>query len=38
MGAPAFEAAHRMVHRDGSIRWFLARGAVVDRRDGRAIR
>ena len=35
---PAFEAAHRMVHRDGSIRWFLARGAVVDRRDGRAIR
>ena len=35
---PAFEAAHRMVHRDGSIRWFLARGAVVDRQDGRAIR
>jgi C4-dicarboxylate-specific signal transduction histidine kinase len=27
-----------MVHRDGSIRWFLARGAVVDRQDGRAIR
>ena len=35
---PAFEAAHRMVHRDGSIRWFLARGAIVDRQDGRAIR
>jgi PAS domain S-box-containing protein len=35
---PAFEAAHRMVHRDGTIRWFLARGAVVDRQGGRAIR
>ena len=34
----AFEAAHRMLHRDGSIRWFLARGAVVDRQDGRPIR
>ena len=36
--APAFEAAHRMLHRDGSIRWFLARGAVVERQDGRPIR
>ena len=35
---PAFEAAHRMLHRDGSIRWFLARGAVVDRQDGQPIR
>jgi PAS domain S-box-containing protein len=34
----AFEAAHRVLHRDGSIRWFLARGAVVNRQDGRPIR
>jgi two-component system, LuxR family, sensor kinase FixL len=34
----AFEAAHRVLHRDGTIRWFLARGAVVDRQDGRPIR
>lgn len=32
---PAFESAHRMLHRDGSIRWFLARGAVVEHEDGR---
>jgi PAS domain S-box-containing protein len=36
--APAFEIAHRMVHKDGSLRWFLARGVVVERRDGRAVR
>jgi two-component system, LuxR family, sensor kinase FixL len=36
--AAAFEVAHRMLHRDGSIRWFLARGAVVDRQDDRPIR
>jgi PAS domain S-box-containing protein len=34
----AFEAAHRMVHRDGSIRWFLARGAIVEHRAGRPLR
>ena len=32
-----YEAEHRMVHRDGSVRWFLARGSAV-RRDGRAVR
>jgi PAS domain S-box-containing protein len=32
---PAFEATHRMLHRDGSIRWFLARGAIVEREAGR---
>jgi PAS domain S-box-containing protein len=26
---PAFEIEHRMLHKDGSVRWFLARGAVV---------
>ena len=25
---PLYEFEHRMVHRDGSIRWFLARGSV----------
>jgi len=29
-----YETEHRMYHRDGSIRWFLARGSVV-RHDGR---
>ncbi len=32
-----YEVEHRMVHKDGSIRWFLARGSAV-RRDGRAVR
>jgi PAS domain S-box-containing protein len=35
--APAYEIEHRMVHRDGSIRWFLARGAVVRGPDGTAL-
>jgi two-component system, LuxR family, sensor kinase FixL len=34
----AFEVPHRMVHKDGSIRWFLARGVVVERKGGRATR
>ena len=25
---PSYEIEHRMLHRDGSIRWFLARGSV----------
>jgi two-component system, LuxR family, sensor kinase FixL len=36
--ADAFEVPHRMLHRDGSIRWFLARGSVVERNGGRATR
>jgi len=36
--APAFEVAHRMRHRDGSLRWFLARGVVVERTSGRPTR
>jgi len=35
---PAYEVEHRMLHRDGSIRWFVARGVVVERADGRALR
>jgi PAS domain S-box-containing protein len=35
--SPMFEVEHRMLHRDGSIRWFLARGSAV-RRDGVAVR
>jgi PAS domain S-box-containing protein len=35
--SPYYEVEHRMLHRDGSIRWFLARGSVV-RQDGRPVR
>ncbi len=34
---PAYEVEHRMLHRDGSIRWFLARGSVVRGADGAAV-
>ncbi len=34
--APAFEVAHRMLHRDGSARTFMVRGAIVEREAGRA--
>ena len=37
-GSAAFEAPHRMLHRDGSVRYFHVRGAVVEREAGRAIR
>jgi PAS domain S-box-containing protein len=30
---PFFEVEHRMLHRDGSVRWFMTRGSAV-RRDG----
>ncbi|HEY7447653.1 MAG TPA: ABC transporter substrate binding protein [Vicinamibacterales bacterium] len=35
--SPFYEVEHRMVHRDGSLRWFLARGSAV-RKDGRPVR
>ncbi len=31
---PFFEVEHRMLHKDGSVRWFLARGTVVRDADG----
>jgi PAS domain S-box-containing protein len=31
---PRLEHEHRMLHRDGSVRWFLARGAAERRPDG----
>src|SRR5688572_11284758 len=34
---PVYEIEHRMVHRDGSIRWFLARGSVVRDERGAAV-
>lgn len=34
---PLYEVEHRMIHRDGSIRWFLARGSVTRDADGVAI-
>jgi PAS domain S-box-containing protein len=35
---PSFETEHRMIHRDGSVRWFLTRGSAVRHPDGRAMR
>jgi PAS domain S-box-containing protein len=35
---PSYEVEHRMVHRDGSTRWFVAKGVVVERVNGRAVR
>lgn len=35
---PHYSIEHRMLHRDGSVRWFLARGAVSARRHGRPVR
>ena len=34
---PLFEIEHRMLHRDGSIRWFLARGSVTRNTRGDAV-
>ena len=31
-----YEVEHRMLHKDGSVRWFLSRGSLVRRADGRA--
>jgi PAS domain S-box-containing protein len=35
---PSFENEHRMVHRDGNIRWFLTRGSAVRLPNGTAVR
>jgi PAS domain S-box-containing protein len=35
--APSYEIEHRMLHRDGSIRWFLARGSVTRDEHGAAV-
>ncbi|HEX8707260.1 MAG TPA: EAL domain-containing protein [Pyrinomonadaceae bacterium] len=35
---PHFELEHRMLHRDGSYRWMLARGMAVRDSDGKATR
>ena len=34
---PAYEVEYRMLHRDGSVRWFRARGTVVRGPDGTAV-
>jgi PAS domain S-box-containing protein len=36
--APTFEVEHRMLHRDGSARSFMVRGAIVEREAGRPSR
>ncbi len=35
---PTFEVAYRMVHKDGTVIWFLTRGAVVQWDGGRPVR
>ena len=35
--APSYEIEHRMLHRDGSVRWFLARGSVTRNEQGAAV-
>ena len=35
---PPYEIEHRMLHRDGSIRWFLARGSVTRDAQGTVVR
>jgi len=35
--APSYEIEHRMLHRDGSVRWFLARGSVSRDDQGAAV-
>lgn len=35
---PTFEVEHRMMHRDGSLRWILARGSVVRDAAGNPLR
>jgi PAS domain S-box-containing protein len=34
---PIYEVEHRMLHRDGSVRWFLARGCATRDSEGRAV-
>ncbi len=36
--SPKFESEHRMVHKNGSIRWFLARGTVMKDSEGKPYR
>ena len=35
---PIYEVEHRMVHRDGSIRWFVARGTAMHDDQGKPVR
>jgi PAS domain S-box-containing protein len=35
---PKYEIAHRMLHKDGTIRWFLARGEAIRDNDGNPYR
>ena len=35
---PYYEVEHRMLHKDGSIRWFLTRGSALKREAGKAVR
>jgi PleD family two-component response regulator len=36
--APRYEVVHRMLHKDGSVRWFLARGTAIRDENGKPVR
>jgi PAS domain S-box-containing protein len=35
---PGYEVEHRMLHKDGSVRWFLARGTIIQFKNGQPCR
>ena len=35
---PSYEVEHRMLHKDGSVRWFMARGSAVQWKAGKPVR
>lgn len=35
---PRYEVVHRMLHKDGSVRWFLARGTAIRDENGKPVR
>jgi PAS domain S-box-containing protein len=36
--SPRLEVEHRVLHRDGSVRWFLSKGEITQRIDGKVVR
>jgi len=36
--SPRYEIEHRMCHKDGSMRWFLARGSLIRNEEDKAVR
>ena len=36
--ASSVEVEHRLIHKDGSVRWFLTKGEITERVDGKGVR